>query len=417
MAYERMRAAMMRALRANHARTTASIFLVALVLQGAYAWHVGMNLSSDTPGYLATCTGWVDDPISTFLSPRGNFYASFSLALCAWLAIPGLTLGTWVVAQVLLSAVGCGILHRIALRFCTPLAAALAGFFLAGFHEVFRWETWILSDTLFTFLLLLGALLTVRWQEDPSRRRRIGALSALATLAFCRPMGLPVALLWAGLVGQGGHAGSSKRLLPRWLVAAFWLVGVSVLVATSVVRHLPHKGTEAMWRMVVWDLPAFDNPLPFSGPSSGLGFYIANAPQIAFTVLLRAGAFFFPFSPTFSARHVILNLLTLVPVLVAGFVGLKRMLVTEQARMRKILLPPILVTLCIVSLSYVDYDWRYRSSVLPFMLVLAAWAVEPILARLPGVTRRRPQPALTPDEAAADQEEASKSQGRSRAKA
>lgn len=346
------------------ARASIGLFIFCLIIQGAYVSVTGVTHADDTQDYLRTCDGWAEDPLRTATSWRGSFYATFTLVLCGWYALPVGGPTSWTALQVMFSALTTVVLHRLLLRWTTDAFALLGSVALALLWEVFRWTTYVLSDTLFVLLITLAAWTVLSWRERPTTVRRNWAIAVLALLAFSRPAGLPAALGWLLTPSSTG-----RRLFPLAVVAALALPALSLLVVAGSTFGVPHESNQEVWKITVADNPFLDNPLPFREVENQLLFVVVNAPQVGLTMVVRLGAILFPFSPTFSFAHNVLNGVMLVPLVFLAIAGV--LTTSNRSPIWWLTLPPLLGNGFIVAVSFVDFDWRFRAPFIPFLLLFA----------------------------------------------
>ncbi len=181
---------------------TAGIFLLALVLRLLY-WHTpaiqfhptassdvvcaGVLQAGDSPRYVALASNLIagvgyryerGGPFTMFDAP------GYPLFLTAILAIRPAGFGMVLFLQCLLDAAVCVFLvliSKVVLRRSLP--GLLGGLAYAVYYPNFMYATWILTETLFTFLLVLFFLLLFLALD--SRRLRAFALCGLAFGYLC----------------------------------------------------------------------------------------------------------------------------------------------------------------------------------------------------------------------------------------
>jgi len=129
-------------------------------LQTGLLAYRGTALGNDTNGYTRVCSTWFTDHIAALFAHKGIPYSGFTLPLCSVLSIPGATFDPWIALQIIISALGCVLIYRIGTELIDYRAGLLAGVALAVLWDTFLWDVYVLSDSLFTFgmIIVLWAL-------------------------------------------------------------------------------------------------------------------------------------------------------------------------------------------------------------------------------------------------------------------
>ncbi|MFQ6059243.1 MAG: ArnT family glycosyltransferase [Anaerolineae bacterium] len=105
------------------------------------------------------------------------------------------------VAQALLGAVSCGLLYGIGRLVFGRLVGALAALLMAGYGLLIQFTGWLLSETLFIFLLLLFIWMALVAAQDGDKRAVFLTGVGLGLATITRPVGLPmIPLLLAWLL-------------------------------------------------------------------------------------------------------------------------------------------------------------------------------------------------------------------------
>ncbi|MBL8779161.1 MAG: glycosyltransferase family 39 protein [Acidimicrobiales bacterium] len=124
-----------------------------------------------------------------------------------------------------------GLLGR---RLGRPKAGMVAAAVLAVWPSVVLLTAMVLTETLFTFLLVAAVLVAV-WDEDPGRRRCLAAGVLLGAATLVRPAALPVAVVLVGwLIVRFATPGARRVGLRR---AGTLVAGIAVVLAPWVFRN------------------------------------------------------------------------------------------------------------------------------------------------------------------------------------
>lgn len=363
----------------NPIRAAGVIALLALVVRGAYWGLRGTQVGQDTPGYLDLCGEWASDPLGAATQANGIDTLSFTFPLCAVNALPGDVAPQWVLVQLILSALGCGLLFDACRRLLGMQVAWIAGLIYALLWEAIQWDVYVLTDSLFIFYLILLSWLGARLSSPSSRSVRWGFGAALVLVAFARPTGAFVAISWLFAFGFGrlvtGRAWSGRRTV---LIALPLVVLLALAIVGSVASRGILAGTflQDLWAsgVVMDDDSRWDYHYAPSPASSLPEFVFRNAFHLCVLFFLKVGLLFVPITGRFSTAHNVLNGLTLAPVMALGIGGWTWAVALRVRSLTPWLLSPT-VSAVLTGLTFVDYDWRYRLPLLPFLAVGAGFAI------------------------------------------
>ncbi|HEV8376204.1 MAG TPA: hypothetical protein VGR38_08275 [Candidatus Polarisedimenticolia bacterium] len=173
--------------------------------------------------------------------------------------------GGSLLAQALLASMVVGMTALLALKLGGPSAAWLAGALMTFEPSSIAYADVLLSEALFTFLLMLSVIAWARWWETGGAGRWMLFASLASSLPFVRPMALYLWIPLALLVGFFGPAVRRRA----WLAALF--VGVTLMpIAAWTLRnysylHVPVFATvsqfnEALFARSVEDLAGEPRP-------------------------------------------------------------------------------------------------------------------------------------------------------------
>lgn len=285
------------------------------------------------------------------------------------------------------------VLVQIALD--SSVAAALAWFFLRegrtgsgliaaalyiALWETFRWTAYILTDTLFVFdlVLLFGLAISIRSHWTPWKSAALGLISVWTQLT--RGNAVLLLLLLPFFLALGLRQKIHRAI--AHLLIAFAVAGVFFVPFLFKWSTLPGRvqfqESQAMKRRSFNEVLLFGTQVIQDGKiksnlkhgETNFLAYLRKYPlDFAKITFLKLVALYNPVANNFSWKHNLLNLLYLVPLY--GFA------VAGALREREVPLVPMLVlfVLCLTllqMLTWVDYDQRYRASITPFLVMLAA---------------------------------------------
>lgn len=354
-----------------------SVFGLALVVRAAYWYMAGTRVSPDGYAYLSMCGPFWHEPLGWFSGAIEVEYLGFQAPLCVFLALPGTTIDHWVLVQILMTSLAATLLFDAARRRYGVVAGYVAGLSMAVLWETAQWDVYILSESTFLFVLSLTIWGIVKHAEEPaSGHARALLAGTLIWLAFTRPVGMPIAV--AILAWDLLPATSAWRLA---LVARPWQAVLVVSAAVILVATDSSRGDWAasavgdVYRqgLLVHDDPTFRFAYTAHEAESFSGFVLANMGPVAVMGVLKSLLFFLPWVGRFSLLHNAVNTVTLVPVFLLAGTGAIRSMRAHSPDLRW-WLTPIVVIVGIAALTFIDYDWRYRAPLTPFLGMLAASA-------------------------------------------
>lgn len=378
----------LRSWRTRSRLTPVLLFSLALAARLSY-WAVrGAQVSPDSEAFIEACGLLADAPLAFLGTYRGLLFSGFLVPFCGVRGIAGGSPEVWVGVQVLVSALSVVLAYDAARRLAGYRAGVVAGLGLAGLFHTFSWSVYLLADTLFVGAVTLALWSVVRHRNQGRTGTRVAALASLGFVAIVRPFGLPLALAW--LLADGLPARFDEyrlRLLPRpvaLLVAVAGVLGLlgflvqyqSTLLSNAVLGYY-RQG------ILVHDDPTFTYAYDPVASETLAGFVIANGLDLAIITVLRGVLLFLPFPPRYSTAHILLNLLTYAPLLLGGVIAATWMGRT-RSRHALVLLVPLAALTALVSVTWIDFDWRYGAPLGPLLAVLTGYAAAkvPTLVRL-----------------------------------
>jgi hypothetical protein len=378
--------------RLRHIPLAALAFLLVAAEQAAYAVWRGIAWAPDSDTYQA----WADTllrvhfDVPAFLRVTTSDYPP--LLYVVWVSVVAgvrSVLGDdWdlgiVVINVIASAAAAAIAVRVTERLTgsRPAAVAVGVLWLASV-DIADWSRYALSDP--TYLLLtVGAFALAAAGLLGARRRAAAALVMLPVLTFYRPtfvamLPLLLAASLAGLAGTRavqtlGTPAAARRALGAVVAACVAGLGAFAALMREPARWPLRAGaglmrfTAAHWRLgeVIWDRTSTFRPPPHTVRD--------------FLVLagVRLAAFFTPFSPDYErplrAVQIAFSLCAYPLALVGVAAALRRSAWLDAGRRCVVLLAAALVVVVATfhAMAEIDYDWRYRVPVLPYVMLLAA---------------------------------------------
>jgi 4-amino-4-deoxy-L-arabinose transferase-like glycosyltransferase len=260
---------------ASMLRSSLTIILIALVLRGAMfliACHHPERLSfRDTGSYVQPALnllaghGFSQQEVSPFApdASRTPVYPLFIAVLyAAFGEFPLVIAG----AQVVISALTATLTYLLGRRLLPEREAHIGGLLLALSLGSIVHSLYIMTETLFTLLLLGVAWALVVYRDAAQKRWLIGGGLLAGLVTLCRPVALPYLLIVAPL------AGCARRC--RWqqgvLAALVLLLTASLVVAPWIVRNYRLVGAPTLSTIASYNL-LFYNAVSLEADLRGIG--------------------------------------------------------------------------------------------------------------------------------------------------
>ncbi|GAB2789252.1 hypothetical protein HNQ93_003176 [Hymenobacter luteus] len=369
-------------LRRHHVALLALGWLVAQ----AISWHVNRSprIYGDSVHYLAYAHQIAEQ--GNFVKVHYTRYLGYPLFLSAFLKL-GLGKTAMALGQYVLAGLGAVAFYRAVRRLAHGAwePAFLATLLYIGWAEIQRFNAFLLTESLFTSLLLLSL-----WAVGRARTAAGWGLALLVLLATVsiRPNGF-VALAAAAVAGavwvrqrascrvQWGVLIGGVLLLPL-----AWVALNQLLLTFRLIKTYQEGMVIFMYDGILMQPPgALALPPPAASPVGRLAYFIGHNPRYFGQLAVWKLTFFMGFpKPYFSAFHALAQLLTLPPLYWLALRGLAARWVARPIRV--FLAAAFLLQAAIVALTVEDYDVRFSGPVLPYLFVLAALGLTPWIYRL-----------------------------------
>lgn len=374
-----------------------------LASQGMYAVAAGITWSSDSIGFAR----WGAE-----LTARGfDYFAYFGnrgdairlLPYTAWLTVVALYqsffgeawAGAIVATNVLVSAGAAALISNSAYRLTrAPWVSLVAGALFVISFDAMQWSPYVMSDSTFSFLVVLWFWAWLVGVSGESKRTVTLVTTTTLTLIILlyRPTGvafLPVALL--GAVSIAGRKEILQRLAktPAILSKAAVMVPLILLIVMGAHAWLMESPSR-------WPIETGSSIIRLPADHYGMGevvwkrYETFHPPPTAYTDYLaialdRFVHFFFFVSSAFSRPHNAASALFFVPVYGLGLYAALSHLRPASAHppLRRLAVACALLVIASFAVCHalfvIDFNWRYRLPVLPFLILVAALGAQDAL--------------------------------------
>lgn len=365
-----------------------SLWLSALLIaacRGAYLFIVGVRMAPDSVNYAYWSARLLDNGFDLpALLPEASvgFPAILYSLFVTLLALLRLAFGDgWAAATValnLVASIALGLLIvRLTVRVTASAAAAWGALLLyVGCFDLLMWVPFVLSDTTFV-LLAFGIFVLAAARILGDSRGWAAVMAPAAAGIFYRPTGMVLIpdLAWAIYLSRTGG-----RPIRRWptVAAVAALVAAGVLVFAWVIQdpsRWPFDPLSVAFRNVAAEYAAGQvvsgRPETYHLPPTGLVDILLLSAD-------RFVHFFAPGAADYSAAHWIAVLAFFLPCYALACwlaVALWRGRTDFGPAERKVFLAAFGAVFSYAvfhALIQVDFDWRYRTPILPHLILLAA---------------------------------------------
>ena len=375
-------------------KITISVFLSSLVVHGLYVFWLGPVMSLDSQTYSRWANFLIDVNFNysrflhgeSFVIPS-YFYTGFVTIVAFLKSVFGDQWHWGLIFLNLLAYAGAATLiaRIIFLTTNNSLAALIgAGLFIVNF-ESFQWVRYVLSDTTFMFLIVATFYLIFNFVLDKSEVNVFfmgtGILLLFVVLTSYRPTAISFLIVFSLLILLGRrYLGDKYRPNLKLFISSVIFIGLvfaAVIQAFFVqdINRWPFDFAHGYMEIIsgyfsegriIDDRPE----LNVAPPDAYLSFL---------SVIFLRFYFFFVFAiDAFSERHVIYNLFTfpITYALALLYLFLPIMARDVQSVIGYRFLGISCTILIVVgaafsSLLLIDYDWRYRMPIMPFVFILA----------------------------------------------
>ena len=337
------------------------------------------------------------------LTARQPSYVGYIAVVAAFQAV-GAGLAGLVIAQVAAAVVAAVAVYRLAVELGGRLAGSLAVLWFAFDINTNRWHAYILSDSLYASVLVIGVWLVYRAglksqapspkPQAPSLKPYASASVVLLAAGLIRPEGwfvIPAAVLY-WVFRTDGTAGRKMAALGAGLVACLGLYGV---VAPRLGGNLQAVGPAEMlrsgqtiWEYDRWRVAMPDDPVWASQTGSGAAVVYAVRHPISTVKLMAARLLVHAVHvrPYYSRAHNLVIAAWLLPLYAVAIAG-------AWAQRRNPLLwwcgLALATQALVVALTHADWDGRYLAHVMPLVYPFAACGLAALLLRaMPAVHDR-----------------------------
>jgi hypothetical protein len=318
------------------------------------------------------------------LVDRQPSYFGYVVVVAASQAIRAGTTGV-VMLQLLLASMAAAVVYLIGAALAGRPAGVLAAVLYSVDADTNRWHQFILADSIYISLFVVGVLLTHRAALTRAVEPVITAIAVVIASGLVRPEGwflLPAVIAYIIFV----HARSTAQRL----IGAAAMIGAAVMLvlvlAPFVGGNLQAVGPANMLQrgQTIWEFDGWRVEMPIDGAAANgqagaaIGYAMRHPISTIELMLARVVVHFTHVRPFYSRPHNIAIIAWLVPVYAATGFAIRTLGFTPLVSWIVI---AIATQTAVVGLTHAEWDGRYLAHVLPLIDTLAAAGIVLIVRR------------------------------------
>ena len=342
------------------------LFFLSFFVRIFYFYFIGVHPAGDTHFYVKGAEIIINNNYN-ILSLKSAGYSFYYWLYPFFLAVLNNNQTLVVLAQIILQSIAAVLIFKIVKSIFNFKVGLIAGVIYSLSWEIFQWDMYVLTDSLFLFLVILVLYIYANFKKDKSSFVLIYFLMIL--LLLLRPIAIPflasflLLLLWNLKRNQKIFLFSLFLLFFSGLFIFLYFKGVSgrhgVSGYFSYFVSLFEKG------VVIRDREQFNILVDW-------GLHpITSFLKILINRLVFFWAFF---ANQFSFSHKIFNLAYLGFLYFFSLAGFYKAFASKIKLNFLIFFANTIVFYWFFhSLTEIDHDWRYRLPVLPFLIILSSY--------------------------------------------
>lgn len=359
------------------------IFFSSLIVRMLYFWRLGIQPAGDTPYYLLVSQGLIEHNFSLLYLIGENIPFYFWLYPYI-LALFFNNQAAVIIFQIILQALASVLIFQIGKKLFNAKAGLISAVGYVFLWEIFQWDIYILTDSIFVFLLIAAFFFYLKTQERKSQNYANWTIFALSIILifFLRPTSIPflvsvfliLAIRWKdrykmGIIVAGiaiviyalFHFGFSEVQDPRG-IGAFAQKYIDVYQKGEVISARPEYNVDVNWQPGI----TAGNVLIF--------IKIFTRKLVAYWEFIM---------PNYALGHKIVNIITFIPLYALGVYGFLKGIKVKDRRN-----PPLFILYLVVcfwifhALTEIEPDGRYRLPLLAFLVILSGYGLSLILDKI-----------------------------------
>ena len=356
------------------------------VAQAVLFFKFGIVENVDSQRYL----DWALQPLSDISPTSWKFYSFSYLLILSFFIKSGLGIAGLVLFQISASLIACLLLYQLAINISgSKKTGLLAASLFILFGEIMLWNTYVLTESLFT-----SGIVWVMYLISMAKSKKNWIICSIVVVfvALIRPMGITVILAFLLYLSIRFRPLATFSRQSKWAVVMGMLILAGVLI-TVLLEGNPSVNFYYSRGQIVWGTDSYlpnkwlriDNSGVSYPPAdqSSIGMFatfVANNPTFFLELTFRkAIMFLLHIKPYHSIVH---QLGTGILLIISYLLSLSGFF-SEKSHLKYFVLGLFLTNWILVSLSVEAYDGRFLVPLLPGLMLLASAKCQRILWKEP----------------------------------
>lgn len=357
-----------------------SILLATVGIRILYCFREGLHGAGDTPFYISQAEAFIDSPL---LFVRSNVFRLYYIGYPAFLSI-FIRLFEYnrlciVYAQMAISLLSAVFIYKsIVLLYSEKTISIQGAIIYLGWWEIFRWDNYILSDSLGISIATALLYLFIKTIIERRTRSYIFLIMISIVLSMVRPSAIIITL--ATLLMVAFYSRNRIRSVSIFLVTIVIIIILFAITGSNRTHSLSNRWyyyTKLFHDgMIVPGGGKLDIKITmdFTTP-------LATIYSVIKWFIYRVLLLWSPFYYYQSTLHKVFNSITLLPtyfLMVFGLLDLK----VKKPKIFVAFAAILTVFTIIQSLTEVDFDNRYRIQAFPYVIILATIGLNSVARRI-----------------------------------
>lgn len=355
------------------------IFIVSIIIRLIYFSHNGLNEAGDTSFYIKSAESIINKGLTYYIHDISHaYYWLYQTLLALMLKLFGEKYYYIILVQIVIDSLGTIFICKMGKRvFNSGFVGILSGLIYAAYWEIFRWDTYILTDSIGCLLGITSVYLLIKHKDKADKKNLYFLILNMVLLIFARPTSFPLLVILIGFLVAELEKG--KRIYSLSILVSSFLMAVIGVILTGdsdrigILGYFKYFSDLYKNGIIITGMPEYDYYF-IKGASGAL---VLTIHYIAITIY-KAVMYWAVIIGRHSLAHKLLEIIMLVPLYIFSVIGIVKSL-KQKNSYTKILIFVILAYNIFHALTEVDFDWRYRVPVLPFLIILASYGFSVLL--------------------------------------
>ena len=337
------------------------LFISWLVVQSALFFTVGVEFSFEGDKYINDAYRLLNEHS---LNTNRLFYSIYSVIISISIKL-GLGLYGVVVFQLILNGMATFILYKFSLSvYNNYLSSVITTLIFILSFQIQQWNLFLFTESIFISCSIFLYYFVNRLILG-NNRDYIALSIVLFMIAFIRPTGIfysiSTSVLLVSMIIKKGF--SIKMLQPISIIAF-------IIIANIVFNYFNLNNYYSLSSENKWVIGGYDSLFVDSSPN-----YTLSKIKLFF---LRFIYYFSSWRPYFSFTHNLLTLITLIPIYILSFIGIKN---HKNSVITQFLLVSILLFASFAMIIFINWQGRFLAVILPAFIILAGYGIDYIIEK------------------------------------